>query len=223
MHFLKIPDLLTSAEVAQLRALAQRIRFVDGRSSSNPGSQVKNNLQPDPQDPAHLEAAELVKQAFFRNPLVRAYAYPKRVATPMLTRYLPGMEYGLHVDSCLLATKPAIRADVACTVFLNDPGSYDGGELSTQLGDATVDVKLPPGHAVLYPSVTLHQVKPVTRGERLVAIAFLESNVRDHWDRQLLFELGQAIALDEGKLSWEARTRLNAVLQNLHRRWCETA
>jgi len=31
--------------------------------------------------------------------------------------------------------------------------------------------------------VTLHQVRPVTRGERLVAIAFLESAVRDHYRR----------------------------------------
>jgi PKHD-type hydroxylase len=222
MHFLKVPDLLTPDEVARLRDLAKRVRFVDGRSASNPGSQVKNNLQPEATDPAYLEAGKLVQQAFFRNALVRAYAYPKRIAMPMLTKYEPGMEYGLHTDACTLATQPPIRADVSCTVFLNDPADYAGGELSTRLGDAEVDVKLPPGHAVFYPSVTLHQVKPVTRGERLVAIAFLESTVRDHYQRQLLFTLTSALGRVDDKLDWESRTQLSHVLQNLQRMWSES-
>lgn len=222
MHFLKVPDLLTADEVARLRALATRVRFVDGRASSNPGSQVKHNLQPEATDPAYLEAGALVKQAMFRNPVLRDYAYPKRIAMPMVTKYVPGMEYGLHTDACMLATQPPIRADVSCTVFLNDPADYDGGELATTLGDAVVDVKLPPGHAVFYPSVTLHQVKPVTRGERLVAICFLESAVRDHYQRQLLFTLAQALARVDAKLDWDSRTQLNHVLMNLQRMWVDT-
>lgn len=222
MHFLKVPDLLTQDEVARLRALALRVKFVDGRASSNPGSMVKNNLQPEVTDPAYLEAGQLVQQAFFRNPLVRAYAYPKRIAMPMLTKYQPGMEYGLHTDASLLATQPPIRADVSCTVFLNDPADYDGGELATTLGDVSVGLKLPPGHAVFYPSVTLHQVKPVTRGERLVAIAFLESTIRDHYQRQLLFTLAQGLARVDDKLDWDSRTQLHHVLSNLQRMWSET-
>lgn len=219
MHFLKVPDLLSADEVTRLRALAQRVRFTDGRTSSNPGSLVKHNLQPEPTDPAYLEAGALVKQAFFRSAVVRAYAYPKRIAMPMLTKYEPGMEYGLHTDAAMLATQPPIRADVSVTVFLNDPADYDGGELSTRFGDAEVDVKLPPGHAVFYPSVTLHQVKPVTRGERLVAIAFLESSVVDHHQRELLFALEQALGRVDDKLDWESRTQLSHVLLNLQRMW----
>ncbi len=222
MHFLMVPDLLTADEVAKLRLLALRVRFGDGRASSNPGSQVKNNLQPEATDPAYLEAGAIVKQAFYRNPVVRDYAFPKRVAMPMLTKYTPGMEYGLHTDACLLATQPPIRADVSCTVFLNDPADYDGGELATSFGDATVDVKLPAGQAVLYPSVTLHQVKPVTRGERLVAITFFESAVRDHQQRELLYTLARALAREDAALSWQSRTELNHVLMNLQRMWVDT-
>ncbi len=222
MHFLKVPDLLSVDEVAKLRALALRVRFIDGRASSNSGSQVKHNLQPEATDPAYLEAGAILKQAFYRNPVVRDYAFPKRVAMPMLTKYTPGMEYGLHTDACLLATQPPIRADVSCTVFLNDPTDYDGGELATNFGDAAVDVKLPAGHAVLYPSVTLHQVRPVTRGERLVAITFFESAVRDHHQRELLFTMAQALARMDEKLDWDSRTQLNHVLMNLQRMWVDT-
>jgi PKHD-type hydroxylase len=107
-------------------------------------------------------------------------------------------------------------------VFLNDPTDYDGGELATTLGDVSVGLKLPPGHAVFYPSVTLHQVTPVTRGERLVAIAFFESTIRDHYQRQLLFTLAQGLARVDDKLDWDSRTQLHHVLSNLQRMWSET-
>lgn len=221
MNFLTVHQLLTQDEVNRLRDIATKLNFVDGRMSSNPNSSVKSNLQGDILDPLHAEAGTLVQKAIFRNETIRDYALPRNIAMPMITKYRAGMEYGLHVDACLLATKPPLRADVSCTVFLNDPSSYQGGELSAKLGSSEVNFKFPAGDAIFYPSITLHRVVPVARGERLVAITFLESHVRDHYQRQLLYELRTGIHQAAGKIDFATLTYLTNVHTNLYRLWCE--
>ena len=217
--FCEIPDLLTAAEVAELRALATRLRFVDGRVT-NPDSQVKNNLQGDLSDPQHERASGILRAALSRNPVFVAFAFPKLMAPPALSLYRPGMNYGAHADAAFLPIGPRpIRADLSCTIFLTEPGDYDGGELSVRLGTREVDFKPPPGAAVLYPSTTIHQVRPVTRGERLCGITFIESDIVDRNGRELLFELNDILATEGERLTWEARTRLSHVATSLHRQW----
>lgn len=217
--FREIPDLLTAAEVAELRDIAARLRFVDGKVT-NPGSQVKNNLQADFGDPLHERASGLLRAALSRDPTFVAYAFPKLMAPPLLSLYRPGMTYGAHADAAFLPMggRP-IRADLSCTVFLTEPADYDGGELSVRLGTREVDFKPAPGAAVLYPSTTIHQVKPVTRGERLCGITFIESEIVDRAGRELLFELNDILAAEGERLTWEARTRLSHVATSLHRQW----
>jgi PKHD-type hydroxylase len=217
--FREIPDLLTAAEVSELRDIAARLRFVDGKVT-NPGSQVKNNLQADLGDPLHERASGLLRAALSRNPTFVAYAFPKLMAPPLLSLYRQGMTYGAHADAAFLPMggRP-IRADLSCTVFLTEPADYEGGELSVRLGTREVDFKPAPGAAVLYPSTTIHQVKPVTRGERLCGITFIESEIVDRAGRELLFELNDILAAEGERLTWEARTRLSHVATSLHRQW----
>ena len=217
--FCEIPDLLSAAEVAELREMAARLRFVDGRVT-NPDSQVKNNLQGDLADPLHERASHLLRGALSRNPRFVAFAFPKLMAPPALSLYRPGMNYGAHADAAFLpiGARP-IRADLSCTIFLTELEDYDGGELSVRLGTREVDFKLRPGGAVVYPSTTIHQVRPVTRGERLCGITFIESDVVDRAGRELLFELNDILATEGEKLSWDARTRLSHVATSLHRQW----
>lgn len=217
--FCEIPDLLTADEVAHLRELAGRLQFVDGRVT-NPDSRVKNNLQGRPGDPLHDQASKVLLDGLRRNARFIAYAFPKLVAPPALSLYRPGMTYGAHADAAFLpiGARP-IRADLSCTVFLNPPDSYDGGELSVRLGSREVDFKLQPGAAILYPSTTIHQVKPVTRGERLCGITFIESDIVDRVSRELLFELNDILAAEGDRLTWDARTRLSHVATSLHRQW----
>ncbi|MBL8556751.1 MAG: Fe2+-dependent dioxygenase [Phenylobacterium sp.] len=217
--FCEIPDLLTPDEVVQLRQIAAGLQFVDGRVT-NPDSQVKNNLQGRPGDPAHDRASDLLLNGLRRNAQFIAFAFPKMVAPPVLSLYRPGMNYGAHADAAFLpiGARP-LRADLSCTVFLTDPETYDGGELSVRLGSREVDFKPRPGCAVLYPSTTIHQVKPVTRGERLCGITFIESDIVDRTGRELLFELNDILAREGDKLSWDARTRLSHVATSLHRQW----
>ena len=110
---------------------------------------------------------------------------------------------------------------MSCTVFLNEPKDYEGGELQVRLGDADLKFKLPPGQAIIYPSDSLHQVVPVTRGERLVAITFIQSRVPDTFKRNLLFELNEVAALEGLKMSQENFSRLQVVQSNLLRIWGE--
>ncbi len=217
--FCEIPDLLTPAEVTELRQLATRLRFVDGRVT-NPDSQVKNNLQGDLGDPQHERASGLLRAALSRNLRFVAFAFPKLMAPPALSLYRPGMNYGAHADAAFLpiGARP-IRADLSCTIFLTEPGDYDGGELSVRLGTREVDFKPAPGAAVIYPSTTIHQVRPVTRGERLCGITFIESDIVDRAGRKLLFELNDILATEGERLTWEARTRLSHVATSLHRQW----
>lgn len=218
--FVEIPDVLTPPEVARLRAIAGAARFVDGRLS-NPHSKVKNNTQLDTSDAGYRESAQLLHAALMRHEEVRNFAFPKVIAPPLLTRHAAGMNYGVHSDAPFMSigAPRLLRSDLSCTIFLGEQGSYDGGELAIHLGGRRIEFKLPPGGAILYPSTTLHEVRPVTRGERLVAITFIESQIVDQNQRELLYELNEVLALEGFNISWENRTRLSHVSSALHRLW----
>ncbi len=216
---LEVKDLLATAEVDHLRALAGRMAFVDGRAT-NTGFGQKMNLQADPQDAAAAEASKLLAEAFRRSREFCDFTLPKRIAPPLLARYEPGMKYGPHADAALLPSKGGpLRSDVSCTVFLSDPSSYEGGELVLHLGARSVAMKTAPGTAIVYPSTTLHEVAPVRAGERLVGITFIESFVADEMKREVLYELGEVSALEGDNMNLINRMRLEVVRQNLTRRW----
>src|SRR5881394_97035 len=214
----RILKILSDAEIAECRHIAAATPFVDGRIT-NPHNTAKQNEQlHDPQ--AYQKSSELLKGALARSTEFMEFAFPVLLAPPLITRYKPGMKYGAHADAAFLQLPgESIRSDLSCTIFLNEPGDYDGGALHVRLGDAELQFKLSPGEAVIYPSDTLHQVVPVTRGERLVAITFVQSRIKDPFRRNLLFELNEVAALEGLKMSLENFSRLQLVQQNLLRHW----
>ena len=216
----RVLQILTDAEVEQCRKIAASAPFVDGRIS-NPHNTAKANEQL--HDPAaYRESSELLKQAMARSEEFREFAFPVALAPPMMTRYRPSMRYGAHADAAFIQLPGAtIRSDLSCTIFLNEPADYEGGELHVRLGDADLKFKLKPGEAVVYPSDTLHQVIPVSKGERLVAITFIQSRVQDPFRRNLLFELNEVAALEGLKMDPANFNRLQLVQQNLLRYWGE--
>lgn len=216
--FTEIKNLLSAVEVARLVALAEQIKFVDGRAS-NSGFTLKQNLQADTTDAAYAESVKIVADAFARSREFQDFAMPRRIAPPLLARYEPTMKYGAHADAAFmpLADGP-LRSDVSCTVFLSDPRSYEGGELVIHLGVRALPIKLMPGCAVVYPSTTLHEVAPVRSGARLVSITFIESRVPDQQDREMIYELGEISALEGANMHVVNRMRLEAVRQNLLRK-----
>lgn len=216
----RILEILTPAEVEECKQIAASAPFVHGRVS-NPHNKAKDNEQLHEQA-SWQRSAEMLGAALMRSEEFREFAFPAEIAPPLITRYKPGMKYGAHADAAFLPLPGgAIRSDLSCTIFLNDPESYDGGSLHIQLGDAELRFKLKPGEAIVYPSDTLHQVEPVTKGERLVAITFIQSRVPDPFERNLLFDLNEVAALEGLKMDPENYSRLSRVQANLLRYWGE--
>lgn len=217
--FLEIPDVLDPAEVERLREIARVSTFVDGRIS-NPHNLTKQNLQVDTRAAGHQDAARIVGEALRRCELFARFAFPVRVATPLLCRYEPGMHYGKHPDAAFLPMQPTpLRSDVSCTVFVSDPSTYEGGELTIHLGSRPIAVKGAAGSAVVYPSTTIHEVLPVRSGARLVAITFVQSQIVDEKQRELLYTLNEVAALEGLNMQWDNRVRLEHVRHSLHRMW----
>ena len=218
--FKEIPDLLTSAQVAELKAIAASAQFVDGRIS-NPHSKVKQNLQLH-DEAAYNKSSQLLLQALYGHEDFRNFAFPVAILPPLITRYTPSMRYGAHADAAYLQLgNMALRSDLSATIFLNDPATYEGGALRTQLGTRDMRFKGEPGSAIVYPSDMLHEVEPVTKGERMVAITFIQSRIPDNFRRETLYELNEVAALEGLSMQPENFTRLQLIQANLLRHWGE--
>ena len=216
----KVIPILTPPQVNEVKAIAARAQFVDGRIT-NPHNKAKQNEQlHDPN--AFNQSAQILQTALVSSEEFRNFTFPALIAPPLVTRYTPGMRYGAHTDAAYLQLATAtIRSDLSCTIFLNDPGEYEGGALHIRLGDASIRFKLKPGEAIVYPSDTLHEVEAVTTGERLVAITFIQSRVPDPFRRNLLYDLNEVAALEGLKMTPENFTRLQLVQNQLLRHWGE--
>ena len=188
----EIHGLLNQAQIDKILDTANRHTFVDGRATAGmAASRVKRNeeLAPDPEAVALIN--RIIMSAVAHNARYRSAALPNRMADFIIARYHPGMTYGDHVDDPIMGGGK-FRTDVSTTIFLNPPDSYDGGELVIRTSFGEKRVKLNAGDAVVYPSASVHHVAEVTRGERLVALTWIQSFVRDAARRELLFELDQA-------------------------------
>lgn len=221
---LAIPGVLKTDELALARSWLAGARFVDGRLSAGAAARrVKNNqeLEAGALDLERLN--HLVMGNLVRHPAYRGGAMPLHAASPLYARYRPGMAYGDHLDDPIMGTDGVMyRSDLAVTVFLNAPEDYDGGELviRTVSGDQTM--KSAAGDALLYPAGTIHHVNPITRGERLVALTWVQSLVRDAARRELLYGLNAAREkLLQSAPDAAETAQVNAAYLNLIRMWSD--
>lgn len=217
---LSLKSLLGRDELAEINARLDAATWVDGRETAGgPTRKIKNNRQVGVDDPLARELGERVRRALFDSDLFLAAAMPERVAPIRFAAYGPGMNYGWHADLAHMRhDESVVRSDVACTVFLSPPESYQGGELAVRLPIGELRVKMPAGDAVVYPATTMHRVEPVTSGTRRVAITWIQSLVPIAEHRELLFDMRQAIGrLRERDPENEDLVRLNVVYQNFAR------
>lgn len=221
---LAIPNVLKADELQLARSWLADAPFVDGRLSAGATARrVKSNQEVEPGAPDLERLNRLVMGNLVRHPLYRAGAMPLHVATPFYARYRPGMAYGDHLDDPIMGAEGVLyRSDIAITVFLNAPEEYDGGELIIRTPGGDQVVKSPAGDAVLYPASSIHQVSPVTRGERLVAVTWVQSLVRDPARRELLFGLNAAREkLLHSAAGAPETEQVNAAYLNLIRMWSD--
>jgi len=216
-----IHDLLNAEQLTALRQFAESREFIDGRAT-NANSTVKNNQQIDQQDSEVEKAGDVVLRALFEHPMVARVAFPKTIPAPTIARYQPGMNYGAHLDEAILQTRPkAMRSDLSCTVFLSEPEEYDGGELEIWLGSERPRIKAKAGSAVIYPTGVIHQVLPVTRGERLVAVTWIQSLIRSAQHRQVLFHYLELMSRFSGKSDEGDKLMMESVRTQLMRLWVD--
>ena len=216
---LAIADILSAAEVAEVRAGLAKATFVDGKATAGWSARlVKSNLQAS-EGPELDHVRALVESRLAEHAVFVLATRPKAIIGPLFSRYAPGHAYGTHVDDALLG---GVRSDVSFTLFLSSPDSYEGGELVIDTPTGEEAFKLDAGSLVAYPATALHRVAAVTRGERVVAAGWVRSYVRDAGKRELLFDLDTArrrLFDREGKTA-EADL-LAKCAANLLRLWCE--
>lgn len=227
-----IPNVLPPEPLGKLRALLAGAAFGDGGTTAGWHARgVKSNEQADPLDPLAREAGAIAAAALEASEVFRAAALPRRIRPFLFARYAPGRTYGTHVDDALMGggapsdprSEAPLRGDVAVTLFLSDPADYEGGELVIETTAGEMAVRLGAGEAVAYPAGTLHRVAPVTAGERLVGVTWVQSLVRDPAAREILFDLDTArrdLFAREGKSrAFDLLAKSRAALL---RRWAET-
>lgn len=227
---LHIPAVLDPAQLADMRVALASAEWIDGRATVGAqGAQVKRNQQLADASPLRKRLGDMVLAALAANPLFHAATLPARILPPRFNRYQGGGEYGFHVDGAVMGlaaegghAATQLRSDVSCTLFLSEPGEYDGGELVISDTYGEHEVKLPPGDLIVYPSSSLHRVTPVTRGERLASFFWVQSLVRDGEQRRMLLELDASIqSLTASGADRDSLLRLTNVYHNLLRRWAE--
>jgi PKHD-type hydroxylase len=223
-----IPDVLSKPEVAEFRHIMDAAQWEDGKSTAGAQSaEVKQNDQLPPDGEVARALGKRVLQKLLANTLFISAAVPLQIFPPLFNRYTPGKFFGEHVDNCVRGdhlTGMRIRTDLSITLFLSEPEDYDGGELVVNDYYGDQRTKLPAGHAVLYPSTSLHSVTPVTRGMRVSSFFWIQSMIKDAHARRMTFDMDLAIQkLVErlGRNDPEVRAMTN-IYHNLIRYWAET-
>ena len=223
---LPIPEVLTAEQVAAARQILDQADWVDGKvTAGHQSARAKDNMQLPEGSPAARELGQMILGALRCSPLFITAALPLHVFPPLFNRYQGGQSFGTHVDNAIRqvpGTAHRIRTDLSATLFFTGPDEYDGGELMVEDTYGVHSVKLPAGHLVLYPSTSLHHVRPVTRGARICSFFWIQSMVRDDAERTLLFDLDAAIQqVSRERPDHPTAVQLTGVYHNLLRRWAE--
>lgn len=224
---LHIPNVLSNEHVQQIR---QQIRnesaWISGQKSAGAqAQQIKNNLQIDPTHPIYQQLNQFIQPFIQQHPLFRSFSLSKHLLPLMFNCYQDGGHYGNHVDSAvqyLPHTGQAIRTDLSLTLFLSNSDEYQGGELIIEDNYGSHEVKLDAGDLILYPATSLHRVEAVTSGQRLAAFSWVQSMVKDDWQRSMLFNLDMSILKLRNELGDHPEViQLTHHYHNLLRQWSE--
>lgn len=219
-----IPNVLDKEEIDVIQDLMASANFREGtRSAGAEAKRVKNNHEMFISEIETQRLNNLVMGKLVQNPTYIATAFAAKIAAPYYAKYTAGMYYGNHVDDPVMGPpNQRYRSDISLTIFLNAPETYDGGELIINTPFGEQKIKLNAGDAVLYPSSSTHRVAEVTRGERLVAVTWLQSTIRDPAKREILYNLSQAREVMIRNASGAKETeQLSNAYMNLVRMWSD--
>jgi PKHD-type hydroxylase len=215
-------------DTAHLAALGERIALLewrDGRETAGAvAREVKRNLQAAMDSTAGRRLADELAALIADNPVLKAAAQPRRFSPLIISKTADGGHYGPHVDNALMGKGAGrLRTDLSLTLFLTPPEEYEGGELVVHTAGLTQELKGEAGHLVLYPSGSIHEVRPVTRGTRIVCIGWIESMIADGARREMLFDLENLRASLRRQLPAQSAEllTLDKTIANLLRMWAQ--
>lgn len=220
---LPIAQVLDPEKLAQVQELIQLLSWEDGaRTAGKTARRVKRNLQADLSSRSGAKLRTLLETALLQHPVLKAVAQPRQFSKLLLSKTEAGGGYGMHVDNAFMPHGDTqLRTDLSFTLFLSPPDAYEGGELEIETAGQTFAIKLKPGDLILYPSTSLHQVKEVRSGSRLVCVGWIESRVKRPDDRELLLDvinLKTELAKKHDAQSPEM-LKISKILANLKRRF----
>lgn len=222
-----IPDVLTKEQVINFRNILNQAEWVNGKVTAGTlSATVKHNQQLSEQSELTQQLSDIILNELWNNPLFISAALPLNIIPPLFNRYDAGESFGFHVDNSIRlirGTNQRLRTDISCTIFLNDPDEYIGGELVIEDTYGFHEIKLPAGDAIIYPSTSLHEVTGIKKGTRFASFFWIQSMIRDDSQRHLLFNLDQSIQsirLQHGDQHSEV-TKLTNIYHNLMRMWSE--
>lgn len=227
MMLLQIPNLLSLEQVNHCRQLLQTAPWIDGKvTTGHQSAHLKNNLQLPMDCDEAVKMGKIIEQAILKNALAFSAALPKKILPPMFNCYQHHGHFGVHVDNAIRKhpkTDEYLRTDVSCTVFFTNPDEYEGGELIIEDTFGSQRIKLEAGDAILYPSTSLHQVTPVTKGARIASFFWIQSLIASDAQRRILFELDQNIQkLSQTLGATHAQViSLTGIYHNLLREWSD--
>lgn len=214
--------ILDESEVDALRLILRGAgRWVDGRSTAGGlAAEVKRNRQYRFEDEALYEKfRDVVHAGIKSSKRITYFARPKTISEIRVSLYCANEGYGLHSD---FAVENDFRSDLSFTLFLTGPDEYDGGELNVRINGQWERVKGDKGALFVYPSGALHEVARVSRGERLVIVGWIQSEVRNNNQREILEALSLAIdSLEAEGCEMETLQLVNQSHYNLLRMWRE--
>ncbi|MEE8289011.1 MAG: Fe2+-dependent dioxygenase [Nitrosomonadaceae bacterium] len=220
---IEIPDILNTSQLAAVQSVLHQCKFTDGKLSAGDNArQHKGNEELVANEDQFNALNDVVMTQLVQHPTYLNSALPRKISLPIYARYTSGMSYGRHIDDPVMGgTTSRYRSDISITIFLNNPDDYEGGELRIETAFGNSEIKLPAGYAVLYPSSSRHAVNPVTRGERLVAVAWVQSMVRSAEQRQILYQLSQARDQLKSQSNSSAYQHIDDSYTNLVRMWAD--
>jgi len=199
-----IDNFLDEADLTAIHDKIATSGFVDGHvSAGGPNLGVKHN-QEMATGPGYVEVVKLVERAVKTNIELNYTVFPRAITRSIVSKYEIGMSYGMHIDAPVMgfmAQSAAfgsfgqnyVRSDFSMTVFLSEPESYEGGELSFDSPWGEHKYKLSQGGAIVYPTGLPHEVVPVSYGTRLAAVLWLQSMIRDHEQRRLATDVNRLV------------------------------
>ena len=207
--FVYLDGLISEQDLGQIRTYIDEASFLDGRATgAKEDHSIKDNEQMAP-GPQNQKVNTIILQSLDANELFKRAAIPKIIRPFIVSRTSEGGGYGKHMDNVMMGPQQRrIRTDMAMTIFLNDPEDYDGGELVLCELNRERRIKLPAGSAIFYPPIMLHQVAPVTRGQRLAAITWIHSMIRHHHHRKCFTISKQHVR--RSTTNWGERRNSNA-------------